>query len=239
MATQQSTKTITLSGTFTSGPSGLVPAAPTQSIEGKISKSHTFHSYLLTALQIFPFHSATPLFVTLSSQFFLNFLLTHIDGKVKLTLILGIVVPFIGFTLLWLFFKTFQLRFHWRTEEIRKQDARRATQSARNGSGRAPVSREEQQELAATGLCPEGWEWVREGDGFRCNPPDRNGTHTISAAELRQSRQQYVQIGALIQILCSLYSKNLSFFSLRGQCGVFFNVIRAQDLPSFRKFNSQ
>ncbi|PMD17193.1 hypothetical protein NA56DRAFT_648915 [Hyaloscypha hepaticicola] len=155
MATQQSTKTITLSGAFTSGPSGLVPAAPTQSIE----------------------------------DLPIPFGYTIIHGKVKLTLILGIVVPFIGFTLLWLFFKTFQLRFHWRTEEMRKQDAMRATQSARNGSGRVPVSREEQQELATTGLCPEGWEWVREGDGFRCNPPDRSGTHTISAAELRQRRQ--------------------------------------------------
>ena len=227
MATKQSTKTVTLSGTFTSGPGGLVPAAPTQSIEGKISKSHTFHSYLLTALQTFPFHSATSSFVTISSLSVPNHLLTHIDGKVKLTLILGIVVPFVGFTLLWLFFKTFQVRFHRRTEEIRKQDARRATQSARNGSGRVPVSREEQQELAATGRCREGWEWVREGDGFRCNPPDGRGAHTISAAELRQSRQQYVRIGALIQILCSLYSKKLSFVSLRGKCGVFFNLIRA------------
>ncbi len=50
MATPQSTKTVTLSGTFTSGPGGLVPAAPTQPIEGKISKSHSFHSHLLTAL---------------------------------------------------------------------------------------------------------------------------------------------------------------------------------------------
>ncbi|KAN0104727.1 hypothetical protein V8E51_010472 [Hyaloscypha variabilis] len=155
MATQQSTKTVTLSGTFISGPGGLVPAAPTQSIED---------------LPI-PF----------------GYIIIH--GKVKLTLILGIVVPFVGFTLLWLFFKTFQVRFHWRTEEIRKQDARRATQSARNGSGRVLVSREEQQELAATGRCQEGWEWVREGDGFRCNPPDGRGAHTISAAELRQSRR--------------------------------------------------
>ncbi len=72
---------------------------------------------------------------------------------------------------------------------MRKQDARRATHNARNGNVHVPVSREEQQDLAATGRCPEGWEWVREGDGFRCNPPDGRGAHTISAAELQQSRR--------------------------------------------------
>jgi len=45
MATQQPTKTVILSGTFTSGPSGLVPAAPTQFIEG-IFRPHINISFL-------------------------------------------------------------------------------------------------------------------------------------------------------------------------------------------------
>jgi hypothetical protein len=78
---------------------------------------------------------------------------------------------------------------------MRKEDARSAiwsTQTEGGSSGQAqaqqldvvPVSREEQQELAATGRCPEGWQWVREGE-----PDNGTGTHTMSAAELRRSRQ--------------------------------------------------
>ena len=111
------------------------------------------------------------------------------------------MIPVLGFTLVWLFFKTIQLRVHRKTEEMRKEDARSAiwshqTEGGSSGQAQAqqldvvPVSREEQQELAATGRCPEGWQWEREGDGYRCKPDNGTGTHTMSAAELRLSRRQ-------------------------------------------------
>lgn len=187
MATQQSTKTVTLSGTFSSGPSGLVPAAPTQSIEGSISNL-AFPSHQrtrLTKLQISPFHLATRPTVSFPPPLIPDILLTHADGKVKLTILLGIVIPILGITLAWLLFKTVQLRFHWETEEMRRQDeavqlSGPGGQSGDGGSGQQPVTGAELVALVATGRCPEGFEWRRNGDRYIC----AGGGHDVPVAEL-------------------------------------------------------